>query len=78
MNGVRAQRRFVRALAKVVVDKVMNGIDTKQIPAEWTGHELRMLLAELFAQETRLSKIKQHPHRAAAKAYRNTRKIQAL
>ena len=65
------QESFVRDLCCSIANEVTKKIATGQIPEEWDGHELRVLLAEKFKDSATMSTIVKEPRRARARNYRN-------
>lgn len=50
MNMNKVEKiRFVNALTDTIARKVKQAIRDGRVPAEWDGHELRYLLADMFA-----------------------------
>jgi hypothetical protein len=65
------QRKFIRELTKSVLAGVHQKIQAGKIPEQWDGNELRVLLADIFANEASWSAIKKYPRSKRAKAYKN-------
>ena len=53
------QMELVSDLTTRIRDEVQGLITQGRIPAEWDGHQLRMLLAEKFEQSAKMSRC--HP-----------------
>lgn len=53
------KRRFIRSLTRSICKSACKAV--KEMPAEWDGHELRELLAELFDFE-RGNVLKRSPY----------------
>ena len=49
INTGEGKRRFIRSLTRSISKAACAAVD--QMPADWDGHELRELLAELFDYE---------------------------
>lgn len=75
MHTRAGKRAFIRALCRSVAENVAAAVPA--MPAEWDGHELRELLAEVFDRE-RSGQMKQRPlssgyNRRRVLAYRKAR-----
>lgn len=66
------QAEIVTALCNGIRDKVLERIETFDIPAEWDGLELRQLVAEMFWQERTIGSHRHiNPSSRRASDYRN-------
>lgn len=61
----KEHERFIKELC----DNVRDNLLRHQYPEEWDGHELRVLIAERFAQSARMSTIRQSPQRKRAREH---------
>lgn len=65
------QSVFVRDLAQNITSEILALISTDKIPANWDGHELRLLLADRFESSASMSHLRQNRRSRRAKDYRN-------
>lgn len=66
------QKTFVKDLTKTVTKSILASITSKNIPADWDGHELRALLADKFTWQACGSIITKEPRSSRARSYHNT------
>lgn len=67
----KEQIAFVRGLSKTVADKIIDAIKSGDIPDNWDGHELRVLLADQHIASASMSLLRRQPRSARAGVYRN-------
>ena len=65
------QKVFVRDLCHRIRDDVLRAIVMGKVPETYDGHELRVLLADMFAESASMSSIKEKPHSKRARDFRN-------
>lgn len=68
INTRRGKRAFIRSLTRSISESACAAVE--QMPADWDGHELRELLAELFTSE-RMGSMRKDRRRMSA--YRSAR-----
>ncbi len=69
------QVEFVRELCGTIEDEVVRAIKEGQLPSQWDGHELRVLLAERFSASASMSEIRSNPRGKRARDYKTARSI---
>jgi hypothetical protein len=63
------QIQFVRDLTNSVAQSLIEKAD--KWPADWDGHELRVLIRDAFVSDARISVIDKEPRTKRARDYRN-------
>jgi len=63
----KEQRTFIAELC----DNIKESLLRRQFPAEWDGHELRVLLAQRFEQSAQMSAIRREPRSRRARNFKN-------
>lgn len=63
------QKKFVKDLAKAVVDNIIERINNDDVPSDWDGCELRAYLADKFKQSASYSSVSMG--RSRKRAYNN-------
>lgn len=66
------QHQFVTELTTNICAEVKAAILADKIPADWDGHELRVLLADKFEQSAQMSLIRRDKRSERARDYHNT------
>jgi hypothetical protein len=64
------QKKFVRDLSKAIAANVVQSIEEGKIPADWDGHELRLLLAYKTVDDAKISELKTNPKSGRAKRFK--------
>ena len=62
INTRKGKRKFIRALCKAVANVAIEAVP--RMPADWGGHELRELLADLMQRERMYTGLMQEDRRA--------------
>ena len=66
------QRSIVAGLLQTTRAHMMQGIDDGVVPAEWSGHELRVWFADYAERLAEGTLIRSEPRSARARSYRDT------
>lgn len=67
--NLRERKKFITGLCNNIRDDLIS--KAALMPDNWDGHELRVLLADRFAESGRMSVIHNEPRTSRARAYRN-------
>lgn len=61
--------KIIRELSSRIAERLCEKVD--QMPEEWDGHELRVLLADAFTSDAQCSLIKREPRSKRSRDYKN-------
>ena len=64
------QKQFIKELSRNIESELLGKLS--RAPENWDGHELRVWMAEKYAESGRMSVISNEPRTARARDYRNT------
>jgi ribosomal protein S17E len=65
------QKNFVSLICKTISDEIVKNIDQNRMPESFDGHELRVLIADRFEENAKLSSIRREPRSKRARNCKN-------